>query len=194
VSKSKAKGTLAETAVAKYLLGHGWPSCERRALRGTLDQGDITGTPGVCWEIKYAGGAIKMSEWMGETEAETINARAAIGVLVVKPPGVGLTRVDRWLTAMTPKQHDELCLASALDIAFSAPVSYNSTRVQAQLELIKNESPTALAVAQGIPPSMKEFPMTWYRVMHLGELVTLLHSAGYGDEVTGGVSLDQTSE
>lgn len=190
MSKSKAKGTMAETAVARYLLEHGWPFCERRALRGTHDMGDITGTPGICWEVKYAGGSIKMSEWMGEMELETLHAQAAIGVLVIKPPGVGIRRVDQWLGVMNPKQHDELCMASALDIMFDVPLSYNSARVLKQLELCKNESPSSLAVAQGMPPSMREFPMTWYRVMYLGELVTLLHSAGYGDEDTAGVPLD----
>lgn len=181
MNRPKQKGTAAETAVARFLLERGWPFVERRALRGTHDLGDITGTPGICWEVKHAGGAIKMSAWMAETETETANAGAAVGVLVVKPAGIGMTRVGRWLAIMTPKHHHELAMSTPLDIRFDTPFVYTSDRVLAQLGLMKQEEPGALAVAQGIPPGMKEFPMTWYMVMYLEEAVTLLRSAGYGD-------------
>lgn len=46
MSKSKAKGTAAESAVVKYLREQGWPSAERRALNGASDRGDIAGVVG----------------------------------------------------------------------------------------------------------------------------------------------------
>lgn len=95
MSAARQKGTAAETAVVRYLNGHGFPTAERRALHGALDQGDVTGIPGVVIEIKnhrkYA-----FSEWMAETAEETENAKADIGFLVVKPRGVGATRVGEW--------------------------------------------------------------------------------------------------
>ncbi len=42
MSKSKQKGTAAETAVVKYLKANGFPKAERRALQGNLDKGDIS--------------------------------------------------------------------------------------------------------------------------------------------------------
>lgn len=85
---SKARGTAAETAVVRYLVGNGWPSAERRALHGNTDLGDITGTPGVVWEIKGGEAAKDASDgqlerWLGETEIESRNDNAALGVLVV---------------------------------------------------------------------------------------------------------------
>ena len=92
---ARAKGTAAETAVANYLRFQGWPYAERRALSGALDKGDITGTPGLVWEVK-AGARLDIPGWLRETETEKINANAAHGILVVKPVGVGLNNVDRW--------------------------------------------------------------------------------------------------
>ena len=94
-------GTQAETAVVHYLQTHGWPHAERRALRGTQDAGDITGTPGVCWEVK-AGKAAEtagdrtIERWLRETQHEAENARAEWGVLVVKRVGHGMRSVGNW--------------------------------------------------------------------------------------------------
>src|SRR5690606_27104000 len=52
MSRSKDIGTRAETAVVRYLRANGFEHAERRALRGRQDAGDITGTPGICWEVK----------------------------------------------------------------------------------------------------------------------------------------------
>jgi hypothetical protein len=51
MSKSKQKGTMAETAVVQYLKQF-WPNVERRALQGSKDTGDIAGIPNVVIEIK----------------------------------------------------------------------------------------------------------------------------------------------
>lgn len=92
---ARQKGTSAETAVVRYLQETHWPYAERRALHGGKDKGDVTGTPGVVWEVK-AGSRLAIPEWMRETETEACNANTHIGVLVVKPKGVGVTRINEW--------------------------------------------------------------------------------------------------
>lgn len=94
MSTARAKGTAAETAVANYLK-YCWPYAERRALCGSVDRGDITGTPGLVWEVK-AGSTLCIPQWLRETETERVNAKADFGLLVIKPKGVGTTNVHRW--------------------------------------------------------------------------------------------------
>jgi len=94
MSKSKQKGTLAETAVADYLK-QTFPAVERRALAGLNDKGDIAGVPFTVVEVKNQQ-SYKIHEWMKETEIERINAGEELGVLVIKPNGVGVANVDKW--------------------------------------------------------------------------------------------------
>src|SRR5690606_15879618 len=103
VSRSKDIGTRAETAVAKYLRANGFEHAERRALRGAADAGDITGTPGICWEVKARKRPISdtdVAAWLAETETEAAAADAEIGVLVVRRPGVGEAHAGRWWAYM----------------------------------------------------------------------------------------------
>lgn len=95
MTAAKAKGTAAETAVVQYLRTRWWPGAERRALAGAKDLGDVTGTPGVVWEVK-AGGRLAIPEWLRETVVERDNAGVPLGLLVVKPKGVGVTKVHEW--------------------------------------------------------------------------------------------------
>lgn len=88
MSKSKQKGTMFETQVVEALKANGFPYAERRALHGTVDKGDITGTGPLVWECKNHK-EIKLSEWLNETEQERLNAMADHGVLVVKRKGKG---------------------------------------------------------------------------------------------------------
>lgn len=84
----KAIGTAAETAVVRYLAAHGFPAAERRALHGATDLGDVTGTPGLVWEVK-GGDAAKdasdnqIADWMDEAQTEAGNAGATYGFLIV---------------------------------------------------------------------------------------------------------------
>lgn len=87
--RPKDIGTSGETAVVKFLQSSGFPYAERRALHGSLDLGDITGTPGLVWEVKAGEAAMTASDnqliaWLQETEREVANAKAAIGTLVVQ--------------------------------------------------------------------------------------------------------------
>ena len=94
MSKAKQKGTLAETAVADFLK-QTFTAVERRTLSGKNDRGDIAGVPGCVVEVKNQR-SYKIHEWMKETETERINASAEIGVLVIKPNGVGVSKVGEW--------------------------------------------------------------------------------------------------
>lgn len=115
MTRPKDIGTQAETAVVRYLRDHGWPGAERRALRGNQDAGDITGTPGVCWEVKGGTAAKTASDnliekWLAETEKEKVAAGALIGVLVVQRAGIGTPNVGRWWAVMPGWQYECLCV------------------------------------------------------------------------------------
>lgn len=94
-------GTDAERAVVRVLRASGWPHAERRALRGGADAGDITGTPGIVWEVKGGNAARRAGDrqvyaWTLETDRERRNAGADIGVLVMQRAGVGPANAHRW--------------------------------------------------------------------------------------------------
>ena len=99
MSKSKQKGTVAESALADYLRFNGYPNAERRALTGANDQGDIAGTGNLVWEVKNQR-TYKIPEWLEETIQETTNAGADFGFLIIKPNGIGLKRVNDWWAVM----------------------------------------------------------------------------------------------
>lgn len=94
MSKSRAKGTAAESAVVDFLSLQ-WPNVERRALSGAKDRGDIAGIPGVVIEVKAAA-RLEIPAWLRELEVEIANDDADTGLLVVKPRGVGVKRVGEW--------------------------------------------------------------------------------------------------
>jgi hypothetical protein len=99
--RSKDIGTDAERAVVRYLAAHGFVHAERRALRGTKDAGDITGTPGICWEVKGGAAAknasdLLVTDWLAETEVERHHARADLGVLILQRRAVGPANAGRW--------------------------------------------------------------------------------------------------
>lgn len=95
MSRAKQKGTAAESALVKFLVGQGFPNAERRALTGAFDQGDITGTPCLAWEVKNHA-TYKIPAWLKETEIERVNAKADFGILAIKPNGVGLSNAGQW--------------------------------------------------------------------------------------------------
>lgn len=101
VNKPKAIGTAAESAVVRFLRENGFPFAERTALAGALDRGDITGTPGLAFEVKAGRAAETASDglvtsWLAETERERITARAGVGVLVLKRNAIGPKRAGEW--------------------------------------------------------------------------------------------------
>lgn len=102
MTKSKEKGTAAETAVVRYLRSlviNGrsvFPYVERRALTGGKDKGDIAGIPGVVIEVKAAK-RLELAAWKRETLEEMANADASWGVLVVKRPYKAVHEWDAYM-------------------------------------------------------------------------------------------------
>ncbi len=107
MSKSKAIGTRAETAVRNYLLSAGYSELEahRNVLKGSDDEGDVwLRDPKhglIVFEVK-GGKAAKeasyeqMKKWYNEAEVEMENAGAAFGFLVTQRAGVGYPRAGEW--------------------------------------------------------------------------------------------------
>ena len=98
MSRSKRKGTAAESALVDYL-GRFFVGIERRALSGSKDRGDIAGIPKIVIEVKNHK-SYKIPEWIKETQIETMNDEAHYGFLVIKPNGIGLTKVEDWWAVM----------------------------------------------------------------------------------------------
>ena len=104
-NRSKAKGTAAESAVARVMRANGWPDAERSALHGAKDRGDLTGIGQVCVEVKGGHAAEQASDgqvlaWMAELDTECVNKGADLGVLVMKRKGVGHGNAERWWAVM----------------------------------------------------------------------------------------------
>lgn len=97
MTKSKAKGTKAETDCVKYLREY-WPQAERRALAGNKDKGDIAGIPKTVGEVKAAV-KIELAKWQRETLTEMGNAGEDNCFLVVKKPYKPVSRWDFYIPA-----------------------------------------------------------------------------------------------
>jgi hypothetical protein len=80
VSKQKAKGTAAETAVVNYLHSVGFESAERRTLSGTNDKGDINLSKDLVVEVKDHQ-RMELAGWVDEANREATNADAPYGVV-----------------------------------------------------------------------------------------------------------------
>lgn len=94
-------GTAAETAVVNYLRTAGFPHAERRALRGAADAGDVTGTPGLCWQVKGGDAARNASDtditrWLAQAERQRATGGAGYAILVVQREHVGPGRAGIW--------------------------------------------------------------------------------------------------
>jgi hypothetical protein len=97
VSKSKQKGTAAETAVVRWLQDRGYRNVERRSLSGVNDRGDIAGIPGVVIEVKNHQ-RMALPEWLAELDVEMKNDKAKTGVVIHKRKGT--TDVGEWYATM----------------------------------------------------------------------------------------------
>ncbi len=198
--RPRDKGTIAETAVVGFLRDNGWPYAERRALHGAMDKGDVTGIPGLAMEVKWANAGMKIGPWLTETGIERLNAAAEHGVLVVKPLGLGVTRVESWYAVMV--QEDFLRLKTLVDaallvsfhtngplapIVLDGPVTHYTAatlRWSLNVTALGKLAPAEVLVLTLRPPGTKDRPDAWYRVTTLGQMVRLLHAAGYGSSPT----------
>lgn len=106
MSKNRAKGTAAETAVVRYLNYVGAIHAERRALRGKDDRGDIAGIPGVVIEVKNHA-HIDLAAFVDEAERESWNGPVPeCAVAWIKRRGKGSP--GDWYVAMTGQQFTQL--------------------------------------------------------------------------------------
>ena len=193
----RGKGTFAESAVVGYLQENGWPYAERRSLRGIKDMGDVTGCPGLCIEVKYAGAGLRLAAWLAETGIERLNANAKHGILVIKPSKVGARNVGRWYTAMLGTDFERLLEESletpqAYTMAIEAPINYTAgTLREGIVAMTQFTDQDILRVLTFVPKGAKGQPGKWYRVMTLEHMVRLLRAAGYGesnDDTRSGVA------
>lgn len=99
-NRSGKKGWAGESPVWNWFKDHGFHRSYRLRTQGVMDKGDIGGIDDIAIEIKNQG-TYKFAEWMKETEKEKANANARLGALVVKPKGIGETRVGSWWVMMT---------------------------------------------------------------------------------------------
>lgn len=88
MSRSRAKGTAAETAVVRWLREHGFPFAERRALAGNKDRGDIAGVGGWALEVKSCR-RMELAVWMDEAQVEGANDGTSMYAVIHKRIGKG---------------------------------------------------------------------------------------------------------
>lgn len=215
MSRSKQKGTAAETAVVRALQRLGWPEAERRALAGSLDKGDVTGVPGVCFEVKDTA-EWHIPAWMRETEEERVNSNASIGILVIKVPRVGHDHAEKWLTVMDDFDARLLCGSAATGRGNWREVSWphlppswirsverkTMAGLRALAELKERErhcgdTPVMLRVRKTLSKHVTE-PGFW-NFMRLDARCRLLVDAGYGgyaimDETTSNIVKENGNE
>lgn len=185
---SKAKGTAAEVALVGALQRLGWPYAERRALSGVLDKGDTTGHPGLMFECKDAK-TWKAAAWLRETETERGNAKADYGILVVKVPGIGYPKAEKWLTVMDDEDACRLHGHANLRYVFPEPPAMRVVTLKAVglkkglVELAERErhcglTPVMVRVAKTLTAANPT--PGYYNLMRLDARCKLLIDAGYG--------------
>lgn len=105
---SKQKGTSGETKVARYLERNGIP-CERKALAGSNDKGDLRaflkdGTEVAievkCGEQTHSPTRGKMKEWLNQATVEGKNS-GCMGVLVIIRYRRKFADAEVWLPTQT---------------------------------------------------------------------------------------------
>lgn len=100
VSRSMQKGTWAETKVTNYLAQF-FP-VTRIVRKGSKDEGDLRARD-LAIEVKNCG-RYNIPGWLREAEVERGHAGVNHSALVVKPNGVGETRMGEWWAVMPLEQ------------------------------------------------------------------------------------------
>lgn len=103
----KHRGYASERIVADYLKTHGWPYAEQcgAGRYGT----DITGVPGVDWEVKARRG-FNVTAAMNQQIARTYDG--SLLITVMRPDGYGPERIAQW-PAIVPLAHLTVLLHEA---------------------------------------------------------------------------------
>lgn len=177
------KGREAENFAVHFLSEHGWPYAERKRLRGAKDQGDLTGTPGLMWEVKYLGKSVsaRMAAWMKQVDVQTVNARADYGILIVKPPGVGERNAGKFWAVMRWEEWLRLLSqagASGPSLSVGIYGHSNAQFTKLPAKIAELDRIPGLEWVVSIPPRVPE--TRGLAVMTLERIVPLLHAAGYG--------------
>lgn len=201
MSKSKAKGTAAETAVVNALQRLGWPHVERRALQGAVDKGDIAGIPGVCFEVKDAK-TWQVSGWLQETLDERMNAKATHGILVIKLPGVSHAKAERWLTVMDDAHAFSLWNEASLTSPPPTPMllfiqTVKAVGVEAGVAELKDMERRVAEAGSSLLPTVRvkrrlsalNAEPSYYNLMRLDARCRLLTYAGYGGHAIMGEAM-----
>lgn len=89
-----ARGRASQGIAARFLQEHGFPWAE--SVWGSMPGRDITGTPGLAFEVKARRG-LDLPQWLRQTQK---NARGDLPVLIVRPDGYGEAKVGEWLVGM----------------------------------------------------------------------------------------------
>jgi hypothetical protein len=96
-ARERQKGHEAERAVANYFASSGWPMAitQRNSVGGNYYQQreDIVGVPGVSIEVKNR---YRFEPASALRQAAINGGPDKVALLIVKPNGVGLTRVGDW--------------------------------------------------------------------------------------------------
>lgn len=183
MSRSKDRGTWAETAGVEYLQTNGFPFAERIALHGNKDKGDIKVCPGVIAEAKNCK-TLKLPAWFAELAEEIGNANAKHGFLLIKPEGIGRTRVGQWWAGMNVQGFSDLHVEAGLPPLLESPVWLPGHRYKDELPGRVAELRNLLGFGfVGIRPTGVDDLRFWYVMTQLEQIVGLLRLAGYGSEV-----------
>lgn len=90
---NRNKGLTAERDLCKWLRANGFGGAERAVRTGfrvgdrvSADPGDVTGTPGVVWSVKYVA-VEQTAAWLAEVDAMLKGGDADYGLLIVKRRG-----------------------------------------------------------------------------------------------------------
>lgn len=167
-NKSQKIGTETETASVRAIKSRGFPHVERKRPTGRYDCGDLTGTPGICWQVKGGKKASKVSDgqvlsWLAEAEQQRANGGADVAVLIVKRAGIGDANAHR------PGTWSSLTLSSrAMSTSPSWTTPSGTTRSGASPSM---SPPTARSPASGTwmrpwtalhrPPSTSRTACSW---------------------------------
>lgn len=176
-NKPKRIGTAAETAFVGLLRDTYWPHAERRALAGGKDLGDTTGHPGLVFEVKAAK-MLCIPKWLRETEAERVNAKADYGILIVKPQGVGATRVGLWWAVTDVDTQNGLIARADFPSVYTYDTSIRRSTIPDALfrsAVVRSEW-HAYHCARFAPHG----DVPGYTVMEARNMLALLFRAGYG--------------
>ena len=188
VNKPKQKGTAAESAVVSFLRTAGFPYAERLALQGGKDRGDITGVPGIVFEVK-AVQEYAFSAWLTEARVERDNAGADFGMVIAKPRLVGTAKTGQWYALMYSFDYLALVSEAVKKSQKDIPIwkrdmsgSSISTLIGRELKLAQAhaaEAGTHHSCVLITPQGVKD-PSMYYVVTTLGQMSDLLVDAGYG--------------